>query len=143
MIQNNQPLSSKDFIKGLITRDDMLNANFDQSPNCEDIKWYFDGSVGKRYGTSTTNSIAITPVVVGNTAGWILDSDNTLSTGLQAYWKMDEASGNRADSIGNLPLTDFTGIPSVTGLRNQAADFFILTGSGLYRLGNRALSVGF
>src|SRR3990167_7128912 len=141
MIQRNEPISSKDFSKGLVTRDDMFNSNFDQSPNCEDIKWYFDGSIGKRFGTSTTNSVAIVPVTAANTAGWILDTNNSLSTGLQAYWKMDEASGQRNDSVGNLPITDFTGIQSITGLRNQAADL-TLARSGLFRVNNSSLSVG-
>lgn len=142
MIQKNQPMSSNDFSKGLITRDDMLNTNFDQSPNCSDIKWYFDGAIGKRFGTSTTNSIAIVPVVAGNTAGWILDTNNSLSTGLQAYWRLDEASGTRADAINSLPFTDFTGVPSIVGLRNQAADLSAVAESGLYRINNSSLSVG-
>ena len=141
MIQKNEPISSKDFSKGLITRDDMLTTNFDQSPNCEDIKWYFDGTIGKRFGSSTTNSIAIAAISAATTAGWILDTDNSLSTGLQAYWKLDEPSGERNDSIASLPLTDFTGVLSATGLRNSAADFFSTANSSLFQSGNSSLSL--
>jgi len=142
MIRNNQPISSTDFNKGLITRDDMLTTNFDQSPNCEDIKWYFDGSLGKRYGTSTTNSVAIVPVTAGNTGGWILDTNSSLSTSLQAYWKMDEASGNRVDQLGLSNLSQSTFVDSVIGIRNNAAQFVSNTSANvLYVANNSSIQV--
>ena len=140
MIQKNEVLSSKDFSVGLVTRDDLLNSDFNQSPNCSDIKWYFDGAVGKRLGSSTTNSVAITPITAGNTGGWVLDTDASLSTSLRAYWRLDESSGTRQDAVGSLPLTDFTNVPSITGQRNQAVDSFSAAGSGLYLNGNSSLS---
>lgn len=117
MIRNNQPISSKDFSKGLITRDDMLSTNFDQSPNMSDIKWYFDGSIGKRFGSSTTNSVVITS---GGNATWLQNSSGTLSTNLTHYWNLDEASGTRQDQFGTLHLAQTGGPGSITGIRNQA-----------------------
>lgn len=122
MIRNNQPISSTDFNKGLVTRDDMLTTNFDQSPNVMDIKWYFDGSVGKRYGSSTTNSVVITSG--GAPASFQINSTGTLLNNLAHYWKFDEASGIRYDSVGTNNLTQFNDQPinSITGIVNNAAD---------------------
>lgn len=118
MIQKNETLSSKDFSKGLVTRADVLKQQFDQSPNTMDIKWYFDGSIGKRLGASTTNS-----VVIGSTAsaGWTLDAATSLSTNLQSYWKLDEASGTRSDSFDTSPLADVNTVGAITGIRGNAA----------------------
>jgi hypothetical protein len=44
--------------------------------------------------------------------------------GIVSYWKMDEASGTRADSIGVLPLLQYSGtVESGTGKVGNAADF--------------------
>lgn len=44
-------------------------------------------------------------------------------TGMQSYWKLDEASGARADSHGANTLTDNNTVLSATGIINSAADF--------------------
>lgn len=44
-----------------------------------------------------------------------------LATDIQAYWKFDESSGNAADSVGSLTLTN-TGISYTTGKINNGAD---------------------
>jgi len=130
MIQQNQILSSKDFNKGLVTRADLLKNAFDQSPNTMDVKWYFDGAIGKRLGTSTTNTVAI-----GSTAaaGWSIDSSGTLSTSLQVFWKFDETSGNRSDSFNSVILTDNNSVGSITGIRGNAADFVSTNSESLVR----------
>lgn len=46
-----------------------------------------------------------------------------LLTDLVAYWKMDEASGNRADSVGGFTLTDNNTVTSNTGKVGTAAEF--------------------
>lgn len=86
-----------------------------------DIKWWFDGSVGKRYGSSTTNSIAITSG--GAPASFQVNSTGTLLNNLSHYWKFDEASGTRFDSVGSNNLTQFNdqAINSITGIVNNAA----------------------
>jgi hypothetical protein len=42
---------------------------------------------------------------------------------LVSYWKLDEASGNRADSHGANTLTDVNTVGSATGIINLGADF--------------------
>lgn len=44
-------------------------------------------------------------------------------TGLVSYWKLDEASGTRVDSIGNNDLTDNNTVTSGTGQSGNAASF--------------------
>lgn len=139
MIQQNQTLSSKDFAKGLVTRADILKAQFDQSPNTMDIKWYFDGAIGKRLGSSTTNTL-----VIGSTgaAGWILDSSNSLNSQLQAYWKLDETSGNRQDQFGGNTLIDGNNVASITGIRGQAALFTAANSMQLFEATTSPIQTG-
>ena len=136
MIQGNETLSSKDFSKGLVTRADLLKNQFDQSPNCMDIKWYFDGSIGKRFGSSTTNSIQLTSG--GAAAGFIVQ--NSLTNNLLAYWKLDEASGTRFDSFSNLNLNQINDPLSVVGIRNQAANL-VRANSQIFYIHTASLSV--
>lgn len=46
-----------------------------------------------------------------------------LTDNLVSYWKLDEASGNRADSHGSATLTDNNTVGSATGKINNGADF--------------------
>src|SRR3990167_6416739 len=122
MLQKQDLISSKDFSKGLVTRDDMLKSSFDQTPNCSDIKWNFDGSIGKRFGSNTTNSVVLTNT--DSNSSFIVG--NSLTNNLLAYWKLDEASGNRLDSIGTNTLSDNrvgASTPSISGIRGNAVDF--------------------
>lgn len=48
---------------------------------------------------------------------------STLLTGLVSYWKMDETSGNRADSADSNTLVDNNTVTSGTGIINNAASF--------------------
>lgn len=49
---------------------------------------------------------------------------STLLTGLLVYWKLDEASGNRADSGPNgLALQDFNTVTQGAGIKGNAAQF--------------------
>lgn len=48
---------------------------------------------------------------------------STLNNGIVAYWKMDEASGNRADSVGSITLFDSNTVASATGKISNAGDF--------------------
>ena len=128
MIQGNETISSKDFNKGLVTRADLLKPQFDQSPNCMDIKWYFDGSIGKRYGSSTTNTVAL--VAGGGAAGFIVQ--NTLTNNLLAYWKMEELSGTRLDAFSNLNLNQSNDPLSIVGIRGQAANLVRANSQAFY-----------
>jgi hypothetical protein len=46
-----------------------------------------------------------------------------LTDNLVAYWKLDEASGTRADSVGSNTLTDINTVTSATGKINNAGQF--------------------
>ena len=67
MIRSAQPITQDDFKKGLVTGSDILNGDRSQSPNCMNIKWKFDDSITKRYGSSTMNTTAL-----AGTAGWAM-----------------------------------------------------------------------
>ena len=90
MLQKVEPISITDFNKGLYTDLNILNNEKGQSPNCMNIKWNADGSIQKRLGSSTQNTLQI-----GSTslAGWTLETGTGLTELLRAYWKMDEFSG--------------------------------------------------
>lgn len=53
----------------------------------------------------------------------------SLLTGLISYWKLDESSGNAADSVGSNPLTNNGSCTYATGLINNSAQN---TSSGQY-----------
>lgn len=137
MIANRTPIESKDFNIGLYTRSDIVNANPDFSPNCMDIKWFFDNSIGKRLGSSTSNTVTTSS---GGTTGFIIG--NALTNNLQAYWKLDEASGNRADSFDGLTLTQTGNLLSITGIRNNAAFFVNGDSQGLIRATTSQIETG-
>jgi len=118
MIKDSGLISAKDFKVGLYTRSDIINPNPDLSPNCMDIKWYFDDVIGKRLGSSTTNTITLGS---SSTAMWTIDSSGSLSSNLQSYWKLDEPSGSRSDSFNTNNLSDINSTPSIVGIRGLAA----------------------
>src|SRR3990167_10496515 len=109
MLQSKEAISIDDFNKGLITKDRVISKELGYSPNCMNIKWNFDGSIQKRYGCTTQNTVQI-----GSTslAGWTIDSTGTLTTDLKAYWKMEETSGDRFDEVGSLNLFHINNPPS-------------------------------
>ncbi len=67
---------------------------------------------------------------------------SSLNTSLISYWKMDEASGNRADSGGSSQtLTDTTTVPSATGILNNGGDFEFSAPENMAHADSAALSV--
>lgn len=67
---------------------------------------------------------------------------STLNTSLIAYWKLDEASGNRADSSGANTLTDNNTVTSDPGKIGDAAEFVEANSENLSIADNAALSTG-
>ncbi len=65
-----------------------------------------------------------------------------LSDNLVAYWKLDEASGTRADSFSNNNLSDNNTVGSATGKINLAADFVASSSEYLSIADNVPLSFG-
>lgn len=138
MIQKFDPLSSKDFSKGLVTNGDFLNNDPDTSPNTMDVKWRWDGAIQKRYGSSSTNTISIGAVPSNS---WTIFSSSSLTTELLSYWKMDESSDTRFDQRDVADLTDFGGTQSIVGIRNQAANFAVTGSQSLYYNASNAFAV--
>ena len=79
------------------------------------------------YGVTSTdyNVDAVTHYIrVRATGGaWATADISGLLIGLIAYWRMDEASGTRADIIGSNDLADTNTVGSAAGLLGTAADF--------------------
>lgn len=93
---------------------------------------YRSGSGIWRVGQS---GLATAPAAGGGT--------DPLYTSLVAYWKMDEASGDRADSVGASTLVDNSGVGSATGLvYSNAASFVSAESDNLTVANNAAISAG-
>lgn len=67
---------------------------------------------------------------------------STLLTSLVSYWKLDEASGTRADSHGANSLTSNNSVSSTTGKIGNAADFVPASSQSLSRASNSDLQGG-
>jgi hypothetical protein len=102
MLKNVQDINQSGS-KGLNTQPNIFALEKGQSPNMIDVKVNFDGSVERRLGTSTMNSVAI---ATSGGSSFIADSDTTLRNGMISWWNLDETSGERKDAIGTNHLTD-------------------------------------
>lgn len=69
-------------------------------------------------------------------------ASNGLLNNLVAYWKLDEASGTRNDSVGSNHLTDNNTVTSVAGKLNNAAEFTAANNESLTISDNADLSTG-
>lgn len=67
---------------------------------------------------------------------------STLVTGLVAYWSLDETSGTRADSVGDMDLTDNNTVTYDTGKNGNSAKFDVLNSESLTIADNATLSLG-
>lgn len=65
-----------------------------------------------------------------------------LKRALAAYWKLNEANGNRADSVGATTLTDNNTVLSAAGKLGTAADFELSTSEYLSASSNAAVGTG-
>jgi hypothetical protein len=139
MLKNVNDLTSQDFSKGLSTVSNILSLTKDQSPNMMNIKVNFDGSIEKRLGSTTMNS-----VIIANSGGraWDFDTSGTLSTNVQAYWKLDEASGTRFDIFGSTHLTDVNNTGQASGIRGAAALMAATNSQYLIRENTSTVSTG-
>lgn len=78
----------------------------------QSIRYYPDGATMLTLGKPQNESIRYFP------------PSSTLRNGLLAYWNMDEGSGDRADSSGNVyTLTDNNTVTSAVGKISNAASF--------------------
>lgn len=67
---------------------------------------------------------------------------SSLLTGLVAYWKLDEASGTRADSVGANTLTDNNTVTQAVGKVGSAAQFTAASLESLSIVDNADVSAG-
>lgn len=82
-------------------------------------------------------------VVLSNKKPWYLSATNALAQSLVAYWRLDEASGTRADAVGSNTLTDNNTVTSNPGLvYPTAAQFTAANSESLSIADNAALSMG-
>lgn len=75
-------------------------------------------------------------------AGFAVDTTGTLANGLVTYWKLDEASGSRADSKGTNVLTDNNTVTQAAGKKGTAAQFTVANREYLSIPDNDDLSAG-
>lgn len=68
--------------------------------------------------------------------------NDSLLTGLISYWKLNEASGTRADSAGSNDLTDNNTVTRVLGKQSGAAQFVLANSEYLSVASNSSLQVG-
>lgn len=67
---------------------------------------------------------------------------STLLNGLVSYWKLDEASGLRADSTGTNDLTDNAGVTQAVGKIGNAGQFTAASNNFLSHANNSSLQIG-
>lgn len=120
MLKNVADITTQKKQTGLNTQDNILGIDNSQSPDMMDVRVYFDGSLEKRLGSNTQNSVIIT-----NSAASGFNPVGTLTVGLISFWPLNEASGTRFDVIGSNNLSDNNGVLSSGGIRGKAASFVL------------------
>lgn len=73
MIKNVADLTPQDFSGALNTTQDIFKLKKEETPNCMNVKFDFDGKMQKRLGTSTRNSVSLSQssgTIGVTTAGW-------------------------------------------------------------------------
>jgi hypothetical protein len=90
--------------------------------------------LGGRFGTLYA--------ATGGTPGAGVPGGSSLLTDLAGYWKLDEASGTRNDSVGTSHLTDVNTVTSNPGKVGTAAQFTAANTESLTVAHNAALAVG-
>ena len=95
MIRNVKSILSPVIGAGLSTIQNIFSIGSGKTPNCMNVRHLVGGSLQKRYGSDTMNSVVL---VTTATTGFLVDSGGTLGVSLLSYWKMDEGgSGTRFD----------------------------------------------
>ena len=69
MIKNVVDLTSQDFTGALNTTQDIFKLKKEETPNAMDVKFGFDGKMGKRLGTNTRNTVALSATNSSGTLG--------------------------------------------------------------------------
>lgn len=86
------------------------------------------------------------PPIIPPSSHFTVDTGKTLDGGLAAYWKLNEVSGSRADSLGSVNLTSNNGVSQALGKVSTAADFttssaqFLSSNSSVMQVGNASFT---
>jgi hypothetical protein len=109
--------------------------------------WNLHEGSGTRYDFHGANDLTDNNTVtqasgVGDNIRFQVDTNDTLTTSLIAYWKLDEASSTRLDTFGSNHLTDNNTVTQAVGKKGSAAQFTNANDEYLSRADNAALSVG-
>lgn len=123
--------------KGLNTNPNIFTVTKDQSPNMMNIRVEHDGSKMKRLGTVTMNT-----VVIADSAAAGFSPTGSITNNLIAFWKMDEASGNRMDSFGGHTLLDNNSVLQASGIKNQAGLYVASNSEYLLHANTSTLATG-
>ena len=137
MLKNVSDITSEGKQTGLNTQDNILAIDKSQSPDMMNVVVHFDGSLEKRLGSNTQNS-----VVIANSAAAGFSPTGSITSNIIAFWKLDEASGTRSDAIGGHTLTDGNGVLQSAGIKNQAALFAAANSQYLLHINTSTLATG-
>lgn len=137
MLKNVSDVTNDGKQTGLNTQDNILGIDKSQSPDMMDVRVHFDGSLEKRFGSNTQNS-----VIIANSSVAGFSPTGSITSNLVAFWRMDEASGDRYDSFGGNVLTDNGGVLSDGGIKNKAAIFVASNNQYLLHLNTSTLATG-
>ncbi|MBU1457039.1 MAG: LamG domain-containing protein, partial [Proteobacteria bacterium] len=121
MLQDVKDLTASGVMKGLNTQYNFLALQKDQSPNMMDVKINYDGSIEKRLGTTTQNTVTITGGS-SSTLGFNPTTSGIL-TSFEAYWNLNQTSGDRSDQVGTSVLQSYNSVNYASGIKNQSALF--------------------
>ena len=123
--------------KGLNTNPNVFSLTKDQYPNLMNVIVDHDGSLKKRLGTTTMNS-----TIIADSGGSGFSPDNALTTSLQAWWNLNESSGDRKDSFGGHTLVDNNSVLQASGIKNAAALFVAANSEYLLHVNTSTLTTG-
>lgn len=107
-----------------------------------DRTYFSERAVVMLYAEETYGGEAAGEAIAGPFAGGTFATDLDILTSLIAWWKLEEASGTRVDSVGGNNLTDNNTVTSAVGVVGNAASFAKASNESLSIPDNIALSTG-
>jgi len=138
MLKNVADLSVGDYSKGLSTVNNFFSLTKDQSPNMMNVRVNPDGSLSKRLGSNTQNTVAI-----AESGGAGFSPDNgALTTSLIAFWPLNESAGTREDIFAGHDLSDNNTVGNAAGILGQAALFVSTDSEHLLHTNTGTLTTG-
>ncbi len=139
MLKGIESKPSTNFGGGISTYRNIFSLQPNQTPDAMNVKFNVGGDMEKRLGSSTMNA---TVLVSSAATGFTTDSGNTLSTNLVAWWKLDEANGQRQDQYGTNHLTQLGTLLSGSGVVVNAASYVAVNSQSLYITNTESLQSG-